>query len=636
MNGAIIRMVRPCVLLLLVCLTSAVMAQAVPNWAPNTSYSVGALVMYNGVEYRCIQAHTSLVGWEPAVVPALWQPVSGGGGASCTASPGAPGGLSASSTTSSSTVLSWGAVVPPANCSITNYTIYRNGAAVGTTGGTSVTISGLLPSTTYSFAVAASDSFGLSGQSVAISVTTPAGPGGGGPGCAAAWSSTQVYTAGMTASVNGLNYIANWWTQGQDPATNSGPSGSGQPWTSTGSCSACSAVPSAPTGLSASGTTGTSTILRWNPATVASNCSITSYTIFRNGTAVGSTGGTSFTVTGLSPSTTYNFAVSANSSAGTSPLSSAISVTTGTSPGGGGNKLFAPYIDMSLTPDQQIVSIQQQSGIQAFTLAFVVAAGGGCGVGWGGLGGTLPTDNLSNGTSILSLVQTLQAAGVKIIVSFGGATGTEPAVACTNVAQLQAAYQSVIDRYHVNMLDLDIEGGATTDQASITRRDQALKALKAANPGLIISYTLPVLPTGLIGSGVNILNSAKADGLAIDVVNVMAMDYGSANDNGGQMGLDATLAAAATHNQVLAAGLGATIGVTPMVGVNDTNTEIFQLSDANLLMNFANSNSYITRLAIWSVARDNGSCPGQGFASPICSGLSQGNYAFSQIFEAFR
>jgi chitinase len=72
-----------------------------------------------------------------------------------------------------------------------------------------------------------------------------------------------------------------------------------------------------------------------------------------------------------------------------------------------------------------------------------------------------------------------------------------------------------------------------------------------------------------------------------------------------------------------------------MIGVNDTNTEIFQLSDANTLVNFAKSNSYITRLAMWSLARDNGSCAGQGFASAICSAISQSNFQFSSIFEAF-
>jgi chitinase len=198
----------------------------------------------------------------------------------------------------------------------------------------------------------------------------------------------------------------------------------------------------------------------------------------------------------------------------------------------------------------------------------------------------------------------------------------------------------VLNKYSVNSstpvrLDFDIEGGATTDQASINRRNQALVGLKNANPGLVISYTLPVLPTGLVASGVNILNSVKAAGLNLNVVNIMAMDYGSANDNGGQMGLSAQQAATNTHNQVVAAGLTASIGVTPMIGINDVNTEIFQLSDAQSLLNFANANSYITRIAMWSVARDNGSCAGQGFASPVCSGISQSNWAFSNIFKPF-
>jgi chitodextrinase len=43
------------------------------EWQVGVSYSVGDRVMYNGVEYECRQAHTSLAGWEPPNVPALWQ-----------------------------------------------------------------------------------------------------------------------------------------------------------------------------------------------------------------------------------------------------------------------------------------------------------------------------------------------------------------------------------------------------------------------------------------------------------------------------------------------------------------------------------------------------------------------------------
>jgi chitinase len=42
-------------------------------WTANTAYKVGDVVTYNGKRYRCIQAHTSLIGWAPSYVPALWQ-----------------------------------------------------------------------------------------------------------------------------------------------------------------------------------------------------------------------------------------------------------------------------------------------------------------------------------------------------------------------------------------------------------------------------------------------------------------------------------------------------------------------------------------------------------------------------------
>src|SRR5205807_2664809 len=66
------------VIVVIFCLAPvAASAQTVPNWAPNTAYAAGALVMFNGQEFKCIQPHTSQVGWEPPNVPALWALVSG-------------------------------------------------------------------------------------------------------------------------------------------------------------------------------------------------------------------------------------------------------------------------------------------------------------------------------------------------------------------------------------------------------------------------------------------------------------------------------------------------------------------------------------------------------------------------------
>ncbi len=372
---------------------------------------------------------------------------------------------------------------------------------------------------------------------------------------AAAWSATQIYTGGMTASVNGVVYRANWWTQGQNPTTNNGPAGSGQPWTNIGTC-----------------------------------------------------------VPGPAPTPTP-----------TPPPPPP--------PLPPGARLFAPYIDMSLTADQQLLTIQQQSGIRVFTLAFIVGNGG-CTPTWGGLG-PISNDMLPNGTTMLSLVNGVRSAGGDVIISFGGAAGAELALGCSTPASLQAAYQAVINRYHVNKLDFDIEGGAALDQASVDRRSAALRALAAANPGLQISLTLPVLPTGLVDSGVNVVANAVSNRTPVAVVNIMAMDYGS-SFNPNAMGQHAINAANATLGQMRTAGMSARLGVTVMIGSNDVQPEVFTLADARNLLAFAQSNTSIALLSMWSVARDNGTCANAGFASPVCSGIAQNPFDFAKVFEAFR
>ncbi|WP_410771523.1 carbohydrate-binding protein [Fontibacillus sp. BL9] len=57
----------------------SVNAAARGAWAPNTAYAVNDTVTYSGSTYTCLQAHTSLVGWEPSNAPALWQKGGSGG-----------------------------------------------------------------------------------------------------------------------------------------------------------------------------------------------------------------------------------------------------------------------------------------------------------------------------------------------------------------------------------------------------------------------------------------------------------------------------------------------------------------------------------------------------------------------------
>src|SRR5262245_26383338 len=64
-------------LVALAALLSLSSAAVAAEWAPNTSYSINTIVTYQGPSYKCLQGHTSLVGWEPPNVPALWSLQSG-------------------------------------------------------------------------------------------------------------------------------------------------------------------------------------------------------------------------------------------------------------------------------------------------------------------------------------------------------------------------------------------------------------------------------------------------------------------------------------------------------------------------------------------------------------------------------
>ena len=45
------------------------------SWATDTTYEVGARVRYNGILYKCLQAHTSQSTWTPVDAPSLWTQV---------------------------------------------------------------------------------------------------------------------------------------------------------------------------------------------------------------------------------------------------------------------------------------------------------------------------------------------------------------------------------------------------------------------------------------------------------------------------------------------------------------------------------------------------------------------------------
>jgi chitinase len=248
------------------------------------------------------------------------------------------------------------------------------------------------------------------------------------------------------------------------------------------------------------------------------------------------------------------------------------------------------------------------TGLKDYTLAFLIPQSG-CTPEW--------EDNGDQVGAFTSQVNSLKAAGRNVIISFGGESGGELAQTCTSVASLTAAYANVVNTYDVSRLDFDIEGGTLGDAAANTRRDQALAALQAENPSVQVDYTLAVAPNGLPSAELGVLQDARANGVTVNLVNIMTMDFGN-----GQNALNDALSAAQATAGRLASLYGistaqayAMMGLTPIAGQNDDN-EFFSTSDASTLEGFAASHG-VGELAFWEV---------DGYDKPD-------GYAYSQIFN---
>jgi fibronectin type 3 domain-containing protein len=201
-----------------------------------------------------------------------------GSATSCSAVPSAPTGVTATASSSSAIGLSWSAVTPPANCSISSYSVYGGTTANPTTliasglTGTTYSNTGLAASTTYYYVVKAVDADGTSA------------------------ASTQAQAETSAAS--------------------------------------CTTVPSAPTGLTATASSSSAIGLSWSAVTPPANCTISSYSVYGGTTAnpttliAGGLTGTTYSNTGLTASTEYYYVVKAVDADGASAASAQANATT--------------------------------------------------------------------------------------------------------------------------------------------------------------------------------------------------------------------------------------------------------------------------------------------------------------------
>jgi chitinase len=288
-------------------------------------------------------------------------------------------------------------------------------------------------------------------------------------------------------------------------------------------------------------------------------------------------------------------------------------------------KVFAPYMYVGVGDHFKLTDCDDACGQKFYTLAFIIAD---------------PSNNPAwDGRTALAKnlytnqIASIRARGGDVIVSFGGEGGQEIALVETNVAGLQAKYQAVIDRYQFTWLDFDVEGEALKQDDVNARRNSALAGLQARNPGLLISYTLPVDPRGISNHAQQLLRDAKKKGVKVHSANVMTMDFGPHFSAGKKMSDVAIASALKAHEQCEKIDPDIQIGLTPDIGQNDVKSEVFSLADAQALIAWSKSQSWVGSVSFWCSNRDTGQ-PGNGHGD-WSSGVPQEAWAFTKIFQTF-
>ncbi|HEV8562239.1 MAG TPA: carbohydrate-binding protein [Actinophytocola sp.] len=283
----------------------------------------------------------------------------------------------------------------------------------------------------------------------------------------------------------------------------------------------------------------------------------------------------------------------------------------------------APYEYFGWGSPQRPTDVMTATGLKWFTLAFMLSDGG-CNPAWDG------SRTLTGGVDQTN-INAIRNAGGDVIVSFGGWSGDKLGEKCSSASALAGAYQKVINAYRLKAIDIDIEN---TEFGSGTVRQRvvdALKIVKANNPGLVTMITFGTTPTGPDSTGQDLIRKGAAAGLANDVWVVMPFDFGG---HSGSMGQASVNALEGLKNAVKPAygysddDAYRHIGVSSMNGRTDEADETVTTTDFQTILSYARQH-HLARFAFWSINRDR-QC-GSGGDPDACSGISQSAYAFTRI-----
>jgi len=191
---------------------------------------------------------------------------------------------------------------------------------------------------------------------------------------------------------------------------------------------------------------------------------------------------------------------------------------------------FGAYYDGTLESGERLAANSLAGAGGTPVLSFVVAAASDdCTPGWGV---AYDLDAAATDLQLDRRVELLRRNGQEVAVSFGGAINTELALACADTRTLRQAYGDVLDRYGVDIMDIDLEGESLHDTAAAERRAHAVAQLQRERRDdgdeLEVWVTLPVsadtglwrldrASSGIVGAGITPvpLDVARPGALAV-------------------------------------------------------------------------------------------------------------------------
>jgi len=294
-------------------------------------------------------------------------------------------------------------------------------------------------------------------------------------------------------------------------------------------------------------------------------------------------------------------------------------------PSGPGPMAAAPYLYEGWGNPPNPTTIMNATGVKWFTMAFMLNNGN-CNPLWDG--GRALTGGVDQST-----INTIRANGGDVMISFGGASGPWLEHYCTSASALAAAYQKVISAYNLKAIDIDIEGTPYDNATDQQKTVDALKTIKANNPGIVEYITLG---SGTGGPDNSLINRAASAGLVVDGWGIMTFDWGNSTGNQGQL----TTQAADGLKNLLKSAYGWSddtayrhVGISSMNGITDENAHV-TVADFNTILAYAQLH-HIARFSYWSQNRDR-PCPGAYPNDDTCSGVSQAAWDFTRVVAKYK